>query len=351
MPINLTDEFIVREYPTSHLEVMGGGLVQRGFAELRPRRISHVKVATTLIRQMQISHPEVVDSSTLLMPLNGNEVRDIQRHLIDINNLRLAPPTLPDLLVNLTHPNDRQIIAVISDNDRPRHDAHSAFARVIHAQHPRLENQLAKSVADAMVRTKIQYDSLANERRKLVIEERPGKATVLDLSDMSWRSALKRLQLLANREPGSPSKSALEAPEGWGLAAMRISPASISSGTSNHRKIRVACLSIRMPGEDINLDTGDKLQKIVNLWLKSEFGVTTQELKRLVISDPWIVIAHFIAEAFKRSGSSSVAMYPDNVFGWQPLMTAMEFCLGRELPALAIFTGTYPDVHLMAVSA
>ena len=329
---------------------MGGGFVQRGFAELRPRRINHFKIATTLVRQMQFLQPEFVDNSTLLMPLNATEVRDIQRHLIDIKNLRLGPPSLPEFMHAITQEKNGQIIAAISDSDRPRHDAHSTFARVIHAQHPRLENKLAKSMVESLLKSKGYFDSQANERRKLVIEERPGKALLLDLSDLSWRSAIKRLQILANRELGATTNSSLETPEGWGLAALRINPVSQAKDSSIHRKIRIACLTLRMPGDDINLDTGNKLREIVDQWIRDTFRICIRDLKRLVISDPWLVIANFVAEPFCEIASSCAITYPDTVFGWQPVITAMEFCMGLEVPAVAIFTGSYPDVHIMAVS-
>jgi hypothetical protein len=352
MPIKFTDELLVREYPINHLKILGGGILQRGFAELRPRRISHVKMATALIRQMQLSDHSSIDGSTVLMPLQANEIRDVQRHLIDIKTLRFGPACLIDLMANLMRPNEGQAIAILSDIDRPRSEAHVDFARVINTQNPRHEQTLAKKVGEAMLAGRAQYLSQAAGRRKLVIEERPGKASLLDLTESSWKSALRRMQILAARDPLLAAKAPVEAPEGWGLAALRTAPPSSSTTEINYRHFKLGCLSIRMPGNEINLDTGSKLQVLANYWLKSQFGFTTQDLRRLVISDPWLVIANSIATAFKPASSIvPMTMYPDTIFGWQPAITAMEFCMDHELPALAIFTGTYPDVHLMAASA
>ncbi|MBM4250866.1 MAG: hypothetical protein FJ146_02745 [Deltaproteobacteria bacterium] len=352
MPIKFNEGLLIREYPTAHLKILGEGFVQRSFAELRPQRMNHVKTAATLVRQMQLSDHQTMSAATVLMPLQNHDMREVQRHLVDIKALSFRPSCLTSFLEIIMRPNELQGLAILSDGDRPNTDAHGAFARAMSSQNPGKERRVARIIAESMMKVRANYPPQSAERWKLVIEERLGKATFLDLTEPSWRASLKRLQFLAARDLALAAKAPLEAPEGWGMATLRIAPHSISTKGIQERQLKLACLSVRMPGTQINLDTGGKLCSLANQWLQSQFGLTTNDLIKLVISDPFIVIANTIADAFKPSASIAAAsIYPDAVFGWQPVITAAEFCMGHKLPALAIFTGNYPDVHLLAATA
>jgi hypothetical protein len=345
------DDFIcLRDYGTTELNLEVSGILHRGLAESKPRRISYAKLVSTVVRQMLNASSYSNTATSVLMHSTVNEAIETSRQLVDVPCLRFNPPIMPALLDQLHAGTGSRIIAVLGESEKSRPEAHTQLARVFAAQSPQRERQISQEFNEALAKVHGEISITGADRRRLVTEERPGKAGLLNLSEPTFRLTTKRWQALAARDTPSIIRSPIETAEGWGVGAIRLSQSNPIIQGKDHRSLQLSSLSLRMAPELINLDTGQILRRITRTWLKEKNGFDFDNLRRVVVCTPWLGVAAKLASAFSHVQlKSPLLTFPDFVHGWQPCLTAMEFLLHPEVPALFIYTGRFPDVHLMAV--
>jgi hypothetical protein len=345
------DDFIcLRDYGTTELNLEGSGILHRGLSETKPRRISHAKLVSTVVRQLLSTSSQSNTSTAVLMHSTVNEAIETSRQLVDVPCLRFNPPIMPALLDQLHVGTGSRIVAVVGESEKSRAEAHAQLARVYAAQSPQRERQISQEFNDALTNAHGEITIAGADRRRLVTEERPGKAGLLNLSEPTFRLTTKRWQVLAARDTPSIIRSPIEAAEGWGVGAIRLGHSNPIINQKNSRSLQLSSLSLRMAPELINLDTGLVLHRITRTWLKEKNGFDFDNLRRIVVCTPWLGVAAKLASAFSQVQlKSPLLTFPDFVHGWQPCLSAMEFLLHPEVPALFIYTGRFPDVHLMAV--
>ena len=350
MLTNNDDYICLRDYGTTELNLEVSGILHRGLAETKPRRISYAKLASTVVRQLLNTSSQLNASTAVLMHSTVNEVIETNRQLVDVPCLRFNPPIMPALLDQLHMGTSSRIIAVLGESETSRPEAHAQLARVFAAQSPQRERKISQEFNEALTKAHGEITIVGADRRRLVTEERPGKAGLLNLSESTLRITTKRWQVLAARDTPSIIRSPIETVEGWGVGAIRLCQSNPLTRGKNLRTIQLSSLSLRMTPDLINLDTGQVLHGITRRWLKEKNGFDFDNLRRIVVCTPWLGVAAKLASAFSQVQlKSPLVTFPDFVHGWQPCLSAMEFLIHPEVPALFIYTGRFPDVHLMAV--
>ena len=63
-----------------------------------------------------------------------------------------------------------------------------------------------------------------------------------------------------------------------------------------------------------------------------------------------MAVAASVGAAFSAvAGKAPRLIYPDQIFGWQPFLSLVHALYVAELPALFVYTGRFPEIHLAAV--
>lgn len=321
--------------PPRRLVVERSGPFERGLKELRPKRLNYAKLVATLLRQLLDKEPmRPPAAATVLMPLMGGDAEAILDLLPDIPRLTLGAPLFPTALDQIQSLAGRTVLAAVGDADPPEGDSHQALARAL-VTHDRGREQ---KLADRL----IQSAPLDEKREFLVVEERPGKAVPLDLGRSTLKHSARRFD--AHRENREAGRSPLATPAGWGAGGLIISDDTTGDGTRG-TPLSVASLDWRLPDGGLSLDTVRLLRDVSDTWLQS-LGVDPQALRRIVVSAPWLSVSGFIGTAMS---ARDIVHHPDQLYGWQPLLTLLGFLAEPELPALLVYSGRHPTVHLVAV--
>lgn len=349
-PVDAAAHVVRRIRPTRELVLEAGAILCRGLRENAPRRVSYPKLASTLVRQLVYKSDRDYSGAALLMPFAGQDAEMTLRLLGDVPDLTLAAPIFPGFLDQLAAGNGRRVLAVLGEGETPRDDSHAAFARSLAAHSPFLEQKAAAHL-HARFREPNAIASFfpaAFDRDALVVEERPGKAMLLQLEEPTVKGHLKRWLQLAQRQPGDSIKGALETPDGFGVGAFVLGAAGETAKTG--RQVKFASIDVQLAEESVGLDTGPAIRNIAAGWLEEVSGKKIQDLRRVVLSVPWLAVAVHIGSSFNTPGTKSPELvFPDQIFGWQPFLSALFTLYQAELPALFVYTGRFPDVHLAAV--
>lgn len=323
--------------PVRRLVVEGGAIFERGLQDLAPKRPSYPKLAATLVRQLLDKNGNVpVAAATVLMPLAGGDAEATLGLLPDVPRLTLGAPLFPTVLDQLAGVSGRTMLAILGDAEPPEGDAHASLARALVTHDRSGERRLAERLLSDAAR--------ATSLDRLVVEERPGKAIALSLVQASVKQTDKRWHAAWAREGRESTPSAQATPAGWGVAGVILSDDQASK-SARGRLVSVASLDVRLPGIGLGLDTGPVLRDVSDRWLGS-LGLAPDSLKRVVISAPWLAVSGFLGSAMIPGDASR---HPDQILGWQPLLTLLGFLAEPDVPALMIYTSRHPTIHLVAV--
>lgn len=331
--------------PPRQLILEAGAILSRGLRESAPRRLSYPKLASTAVRQLVYKTPRDYSGAALFMPFTGQDAEQTLKLLGDVPDLMLGAPIFPGFLDQLAVEGGRRVIAVLGEGEAPKGDSHETFGRSLAAHSPLVEQRAAQALVARFreVNAVSSFFPAAFDRDPLVVEEKPGKAVALQLEEPVIKAHLKRWTQLAQRQPGDPVRGALETPDGFGVGAFVLGAAGDSARTG--RQVKFASLDVQLAEESVGLDTGPAIRNIAAGWFEEVSGRPLADVKRVVLSVPWLAVAVNIGSAFK----GPEIVYPDQVFGWQPFLSALFTLYQAELPALFVYTGRFPDVHVAAV--
>lgn len=329
----VADSAVVLTRPARRLVIERGGPLERGLREHRPKRLNYAKLIATLLRQLIDKDPKrPLAAATVLVPLVGGDAETILDLLPDVPRLTLGAPLFPTALDQIQTLAGRTALVVVGDAEPPEGDSHAALARALVTHDRKREQKLAERL--------LHVPPSPEKRECLVIEERPGKASILDLSKATHKSMVRRFE--ASKELRDGTRAPLFTPPGWGAGGLVLSD-DLTSPTG--RQVSVASLDWRPPGGGLNLDTMKVLKHSVDNWLQS-LDLDPDSLKRLVVSAPGLSVSGFIGAGLT---ARDIVAHPDQLFGWQPLMTLLGFLYEPGLPALLVYSGRHPTVHLVAM--
>ena len=333
--------------PTRHLVLEAGAILSRGLRDSAPRRLSYPKLASTVVRQLVYKSSRDYSGAALFMPFTGQDAEQTLKLLGDVPDLMLGAPIFPGFLDQLSAESGRRVIAVLGEGETPKGESHEAFGRSLAAHSPLVEQRAALGLVERFrqVNAISSFFPAAFDRDPLVVEEKPGKAVALALEEPAIKAHLKRWQQLAQRQPGDQVRGALETPDGFGVGAFVLGNKGDAVASRTGRQVQFASIDVQLAEECVGLDTGPAIRNIAAGWFEEVSGRPLAQLRRVVLSVPWLAVAVNIGSAFK----GPELVYPDQVFGWQPFLSCLFMLYQAELPALFIYTGRFPDVHLAAV--
>lgn len=331
--------------PARQLTLEAGAILARGLRETAPRRVSYPKLAATAVRQLVYKTTRDYSGAALFMPFTGQDAEETLRLLGEVPDLMLGAPIFPGFLDQLSAEGGRRVIAVLGEGAAPRGDSHETFGRSLAAHSPLVEQRAAQELLQRFrqVNAISSFFPAAIDRDPVVVEEKPGRAVALHLEEPAVKSQMKRWQQLAQRQPGDPVRAALETPDGFGVGAFVLGAGGDAARTG--RQVHFASLDVQLAEESVGLDTGPQVRDIALGWFEEVSAKPRSQLKRVVVSVPWLAVAVNVGSAFK----GPEIVYPDQVFGWQPFLSALFTLYQAELPALFVYTGRFPDVHVAAV--
>jgi hypothetical protein len=189
----------------------------------------------------------------------------------------------------------------------------------------------------------------------LVIVVRPGRALPLVLEEPTLRQQLKRWSALPARkakddaEPRPP----IETDAGFGVGGILLAPASVAQGDAQRGRVRVRVLQLASADFDfgaptMDLSAAEDLAAAVAPWLASAAAPALDAFGTIYLAVPWLAVCSAFATQMESTGARTV-LAPDLMLGWQPSLTLVEMIAVATLPALMIFTGRYPTVHVVAI--
>jgi hypothetical protein len=336
------------------LTIESGTLINRGLRDIAPKYLDTAKLAASLLRQICGNHLDSLTAANIFMPFGGPEAERLSSVFQDAATLSISAPLLGTMIDRLYSLTGRTALAVVSPAEAPSPENIGQFARALVAHDRYLEVTLAR---DLTSRAR-DIDFLASkdnrfDREIIVVEERGGKFGQLTLEEPTVRLHLKKWQGIINSSSGRDSrgdpKAPLDTASGFGAGAAILSDASTSASRTS-RSIFFAATSAKLT-DSLSVELVAQWKHATHIWLK-DLGLPPDTLKRVYISAPYFAISAFIGQAFASSDPSNpLIMYPDQVYGWQPLLSLLAMMRQPSLPALFVHGGSGPTIQLAAVWA
>lgn len=288
------------------------------------------------------------------MPFFGNEAERLSSLMPSCLNLSISAPMIGSLIERIYTLTGRTALVVAGPMEPQPPDNLSVFARALIAHDKQIELTLVK---DLTARAR-DVDLLSSkdhrfDRETIIVEEKGGKFGQLALEEPTIKHQLKKWQNLTgatySRDPKTEGRSPVETLPGFGAGATIMSDAQPSDGLHS-RSLYFAASSARLP-ESLSVELVAQWKHATHLWLK-DLGIPPESLKRVYISTPFLAISAFIGQAFASvDPNATLLMYPDQVYGWHPLLTLLAMIRQPMLPALFVYGGSGLAVQVAAVWA
>jgi hypothetical protein len=336
------------------LTLESGTIINRGLRDVAPKYLDHAKIAGSLIRQISENRVDNITASSIFMPFSGNEADRLSTLLPNCTNLSISAPLIGSLIERIYTLTGRTVLAVVGPVEINPADSLTAFAKALVSHDRQLEVTLAK---DLMARAR-DVDLLSSkdhrfDRESIVIEEKGGKFGQLALEEPTIKQQLKKWQILTGSTSARDSKvegrPPLDTPVGFGAGATIMSDAQ-PSDSLQRRSLYFAASSARLP-DVLSVELVAQWRHTTHGWLK-DLGIPPESLKRVYVSMPYMAISAFVAQAFANPDpAATLLMYPDQVYGWHPLLTLLAMIRQPMLPALFVHGGFGLSVQVAAVWA
>ena len=302
----------------------------RGLKELSPKRFDVAKTAASLVRPMCRDAARPPDQVQVFVPAIGAEAERVFQLLSDVDRVTLGADLFPNVFDALARPADLRVIAALGAGGPLPFAPFDALARSLRNVAPELERRFVKNLI-----------ALAPKHRdsRILIEEKPGRATLLNLEDMSARHRLKVME---------KTLGPVDAEEGFGLAALAIG-ARAEDIRGQSRGPMVAGATIRFSEESFQFSMVGSLTACLGNLLESWRAPALEKQKSVYIAAPHAAVHAMVGERLTgRPWNDAPILGPDLIYGWAPVMTLVEMLAHADLPALFVHLGRYPAVHVVA---
>jgi hypothetical protein len=349
-----------REDGAAKLSLARGAVLRRGARDDGIRGLDGAKVAVAASRQA-VAGAGVRPARLVMLADRAADAEAAWPWLADLLPARghttpvLGFATFGGVLAALqeaaTRPEPTAIV-MVGEAAPPSSSDHEVYARALLAHDPGMERRIAAELLGSAGTGKIPAPaSTAGER--LVVEERPGKAVVLDIDHVTHKRLSKRWQALTSgKERRGDGATPLLAPAGWGVGAAVVT----GSGADGAKSVKVDLIgqswSVATSATPASGEVGDergvarRSVALASAWLASLGAEAPQQL---FVSAPSYALAEAVTVAARRhwgeSGRRIMASYPDLAAGWHPALTLLDALLHGQRPTLALAFGTWPSLH------
>jgi hypothetical protein len=338
---------------SSRLSLARGAVLRRGARDDGARGLDGAKVAVAAARQT-VAASGVRPDRIVLLTDRAVDAEVASPWLGDLVLSKSASPvpslgfsTISSVIQALTDaaavPGATAIVIVGESVPPAMHD-HEAFARALLAHDPTMERRIAGELLGNVGAGKIPTPA-PSAGEQLVVEERPGKAVVLDIDNTTHKRLSKRWQALTSgKERRSDGVAPLMAPTGWGVGAIIVAPeGGVAAKSAKAPKVEVSHRSWPMLGGFYERSAAADAVAATAAWIASTGDAVPKHL--YVISPSYAHAAALTAEARKIWGSAVTASYPDLASGWHPGLSLVDALLHGQRPTLVLGLGTWPTFH------
>lgn len=336
------------------LTLESGTIINRGLRDIAPKYIDHAKIAGSLLRQISENRIETMTASSIFMPFSGHEADRLSALLPHCANLSISAPMIGSLIERIYTLTGRTALAVVGPAEIHPSDNLAAFAKALVSHDRQLEVTLAQ---DLMSRAR-DVDLLSSkdhrfDRESIIFEEKGGKFGQLAIEEPTIKQQLKKWQNLtgsiSTRDSRVEGRPPVETQAGFGAGATIMSDAQ-PKDSQRSRSVFFAASSARLP-DILSVELVAQWRHTTHSWLK-DLGIPPEFLKRVYVSVPYLAISAFVAQAFANPDpTSTLLMYPDQVYGWHPLLTLLAMIRQPILPALFVHGGFGQSIQVAAVWA
>ncbi len=303
--------------------------VIRGLVNIRPKSIDYPKIFANVARM--IPH----HSSDPLMVLTSLEewsVRRIYDFLVDKNQMIVVSPVMQSLFHNLKTMNGPFGILGMSECQPESSPNLLPFVSSIHSNDYLLESQAAqKVILDLKHYSKTK--ELSDDPISIVIEEKPGKFSVLNLDDLTVKTNLKRFITISQ-----PTGKDLQRPPFPAEPGFAVYYASIDK-PSQDNQWHLAMASIQHLSRSPEMELLD-LVSVVEDWIK-HLGMDTKSIGRVHLSISWLPMAAYFGQLLAPViGDRPSIHFLDHGLGWHPIGTLFQsWSEMKQGPILYIYHG------------
>lgn len=336
------------------LTLESGTLINRGLRDVTPKYLDTAKVTGSLLRQIAANHVEDLSSVDVFMPFAGPEAERLSAIFPHASGLSISAPLLGSMIERLYTLTGRTALTIVAATEPPASESLTQFARSLVAHDRQVEVSLLKDLT-SRVRD---VDLIASkehrfDREAIIVEERGGKFGQLTLEEPTIRLQLKKWQAgivdTNGRDHKGEGRVPMDSPPGFGAGAAILSDG-LPSTPNKSRSLYFAATSTQLPSS-LSVELVAQWKQATHTWLK-DLGLPPSALKRVYVSTPFIAVSAFVGQAFAGTEPSApLLMYPDQIYGWQPLLTLLAMMRQPSLPALFVYGGVDRAVQVAAVWA
>jgi hypothetical protein len=334
---------IVRSRPPRTFHVERDALLAAGYRELAPKRVSLGKLVTTLVRQaaQQLDHGTTAVLAAVSRPEEA-AASACSGQLLDFRRVAVCTQHVGPLLDLAFEDAGDAVLACVGEPAAFARLAHEPLTRSLTAHNQRYELEIAELVAG--------WDdgrALGAKApiRRLVAEEKPGKAFVLALEEPTLKqSAKKWQQVLKSGEAGAYPGDVVE---GWAAAATVLRK---DAGSGTTRTFRAASLDLCFASALVDLRQIAQLFDFAEAWFETASGMSVGAVRAVSLNIPSAAITGYARrELITRYPKLSLARFDGSPFalGWHPVRSLLDALARRELPLLYVNTADFPVVTLV----
>ena len=322
-----------------------GVATQRGSLDSKPKRFNDVKALVSLVRQAVSTTKAEYRQVLLVGSLTSTQVAAVQNHLTEFK-IMATPPCLLGFLNICLQLERPTVVVTLGSSELVHVKMHDVLARALLSLNPKFEIELLKNFSkhlkDQSAELKDRSTSL--HLPPIVVEEKIGRSTLLDLNTEALRRA-KRRWVLPVKQSASKPRPLIELEQGWGVGAILSGPV---RRLTDDPKSEFVIYDVKFDARSLDFSTCNHMAKLIIDIASS--GSEQGDLK-IVMSVPSPATGLLIAQLIRQMGWSKGDRdfrWADYLFGWQPILTLMDFCSAKARPAVFVSTANFPLVTVIA---
>jgi hypothetical protein len=189
------------------------------------------------------------------------------------------------------------------------------------------------------------------DHRELVVQEKPGKYSALDVLGPTLKANLKTLR---NAATGSAieAKRPLCVPDGWGVFCFCVRTG-LSSGLADSGSVGVAIAELNIEKYQLHFEVPALIVDLALDWFFLVSGADISNTKGIEILCPYVAVATAFKEALIRkigeADADRLLSHEHLLLGWNPLNSVLDSITSCTGPTLIIEFSSFPQINLVAI--
>lgn len=314
-------------------------LFQRGYYDSLPKKGFYSKLLISALRQTITNNQQ--KTIFFLDRLDESLIEYIENFSTDIKNIYFQPLSIASIIdsIHTSHGTFNHILMGHS-----KYEENQSLANLNHSLDAFSPKEYEHIIQDFLDKKWVNENT---KSKNLLIQERPGKLTPLDLQKEDakiarkyWRSSLQELK---RKKPGHrPNIVPLS---GWGIAAAQYTK------SPDKDRARVAQKSFHFEDRLCNIHLPKNILNDAIKW-SEELGIKTRDVDNIYLVIPFPnILYHMVVEIKKiltPSNIDKLIHIEDTISGFNPTFTAFEMINNCEKASLLLDLSRYPKITFAA---